>query len=171
MLKEKTGFTLIELLVVVLIIGILAAIALPQYQKSVLKSKAVQALIMLRAITQAQERYYLESSGSYTNNLGDLDITVPPELIGTAWDAGDPSRPNVYLFFCANLRSCSAAAYNPNMPLFEFNMLHDPLMTGGTELCNVYGDKGVGVRSETARGICRSMGKVDPLDGNRYIIN
>lgn len=75
----KKGFTLIELLVVVLIIGILAAIALPQYQKAVARSKAAGALIMGRAVKDAQERYYL-ANGSYTQNPDFLDIEyVCPE--------------------------------------------------------------------------------------------
>jgi len=68
------GFTLIELLVVVLIIGILAAIALPQYEVSVVKSKLSSMLPMMRSLKNAQEIYYL-SNGKYTDDLSQLEIS------------------------------------------------------------------------------------------------
>ena len=67
------GFTLIELLVVVLIIGILAAIALPQYQKAVEKARLAKLMPMVQLIYQAEEVYHL-SSGKYTADLPDLDV-------------------------------------------------------------------------------------------------
>ncbi|MBR2082680.1 MAG: type II secretion system protein [Elusimicrobiaceae bacterium] len=75
MQTNKQAFTLIELLVVVLIIGILAAVALPQYQKAVTKSLAVEALTNLNVIEKAQHAYRL-SNGTYTRNLAELDILI-----------------------------------------------------------------------------------------------
>ncbi len=72
-MKNNKGFTLIELLVVVLIIGILAAIALPQYFKAVEKARGAEALSLFGAIAGAQQRYYL-TKDQYTASLGQLDL-------------------------------------------------------------------------------------------------
>ena len=72
----RLGFTLIELLVVVLIIGILAAIALPQYQKAVTKSKLANLKTLVFSVANAAELYYLEK-GEYPGSLEDLVISVP----------------------------------------------------------------------------------------------
>lgn len=70
------GFTLIELLVVVLIIGILAAVALPKYQVAVAKARAVEALVVLSQLEKARSLYYI-ANGEYPASLEDLDIEVP----------------------------------------------------------------------------------------------
>ncbi len=70
------GFTLIELLVVVLIIGILAAVAVPQYQKAVERSKATQALILLKSLAQAYKVYYL-ANGTWATKFNELDVDLP----------------------------------------------------------------------------------------------
>lgn len=77
MSEMKKGFTLIELLVVVLIIGILSAIALPQYTKAVMKSRAAGAWPVLRTLDQAVSAYCLANPGSTTKSLDSLDIQVP----------------------------------------------------------------------------------------------
>ena len=71
----KKGFTLIELLVVVLIIGILAAIAYPNYQKAVIKARIAKALPEMKAIQEAEDRFYL-ANGYYTTNPEELDIDL-----------------------------------------------------------------------------------------------
>ena len=70
------GFTLIELLVVVLIIGILAAVALPQYQKAVEKSKAAQAQTLLKSVYQAAKAYKL-ANGSWPASFDELVVDIP----------------------------------------------------------------------------------------------
>lgn len=84
MTKNYKGFTLIEMLVVVLIIGILAAIALPQYRRITEKTRAMEAVQTVKIISDAMERYYLindsypEHSGSsceYLEEVLDIDIS------------------------------------------------------------------------------------------------
>ena len=77
--RRLGGFTLIELLVVVLIIGILAAIALPQYQKAVAKSRVTEAQIILDAFMKAQMVYQM-ANGEMASKLSDLDVSLPCTL-------------------------------------------------------------------------------------------
>ena len=72
----KAGFTLIELLVVVLIIGILAAVAVPQYKKAVIKSKAGQMLSLVRSLAEAQKLYHL-ANGKYADTFEELEVSLP----------------------------------------------------------------------------------------------
>lgn len=82
------GFTLIELLVVVLIIGILAAVALPQYQKAVDKSRYATLMPVATNVKNAQETFYM-ASAEYTDDLRNLDIQLPGTLNGNKAEFGD----------------------------------------------------------------------------------
>lgn len=78
---NKKGFTLIELLVVVLIIGILAAIAFPQYQVAVGKTRFASMQHMVKALGDSAERTYL-ALGRYPSKWDELDVLPSTEFTG-----------------------------------------------------------------------------------------
>ena len=73
-LSRLGGFTLIELLVVVLIIGILAAMAMPQYFKAVERSRMAEAITLMDSITKSQRRKFMQTN-RYAENFEGLDVS------------------------------------------------------------------------------------------------
>ena len=84
----RRGFTLIELLVVVLIIGILAGVAVPQYTKAVLKARYTELQTTIFAFKNASEVYYM-ANGDYPHSWEDTDLDLPAGCsLNTGTDRG-----------------------------------------------------------------------------------
>ncbi len=109
LIKGK-GFTLIELLVVILIIGILAAVALPQYQKSIFKTHCLEAITTLKSIVDAQEAYAYEH-GEYTASLADLPV----------YSSNPSTQSKYFTFSCRQNGTCFAMPQKDGYPVFEFH--------------------------------------------------
>ena len=83
------GFTLIELLVVVLIIGILAAMAMPQYFKAVERSRMAEAVTLMDSVVKAQRRKFMQTN-DYAYNFRGLDVSPKGATGDRYFTKGDP---------------------------------------------------------------------------------
>ena len=127
-MKNTQAFTLIELLVVVLIIGILTAVALPQYQISVVKSRYASLKNLTQHIAQAEEIYYLKNN-TYTTDFSELDIDMPAgrkqnstnseykyDWGGCILEIANSAQQVVCISSLANMRYQQRLAYSPYAP-------------------------------------------------------
>jgi prepilin-type N-terminal cleavage/methylation domain-containing protein len=106
MLKGRRGFTLIELLIVVVIIGILASFAIPNFRNTKGKARAAGLKSDLRNLATAQEAYFYDNS-IYTTSLTALNVSMSPgttvtwgTVTGGGW-AASLTHPMAFPITCA----------------------------------------------------------------------
>lgn len=93
MQPRRPGFTLIELLIVVVIIGVLAAIAIPKFGASKDKAYVASMKSDLRNLVTAQESYFTENNSQYAQAVTDLGTAYRPSsavtvTLGTVTNTG-----------------------------------------------------------------------------------
>ncbi len=140
-IKAVRGFTLIELLVVVLIMSILAAVALPQYQKAVAKARMIQWIALSDAFEKGVEAYILEKGFPTGEDIweispgyGGTPITLPVELPETdfTYMAGAESNPQLFTL-------------NANLQISHIDMLGCDRYSNGSWDCFCEGNDKIGV--------------------------
>ena len=149
-MTNNKAFTLIELLVVVLIIGILAAVALPQYQKAVEKARAAEGLTILKTIANANRAYYM-ANGTYPTNMEDLDIEIPGKDTTTVAGKRITTQYFEYGAHAWNDEDNTVIAIAqriPNSSFYSFNYYR----TDDTICCYGYSDKGIQVCKTISNG-------------------
>ena len=122
------AFTLIELLVVVLIIGILSAVALPQYQAAVAKSRLSTVKNLVKSIASAQEVYRLANE-QYSSKFEDLGIALP-----SGGEVNEDGNEAVFSWGYCNLRTNNVSCTN-NLSHLAFQLYYDNSSSPGRKVC------------------------------------
>lgn len=138
--RSRGGFTLIELMAVVVVIGLLAAVALPSFLDSVRKGRRAEAHAALAQLQQAQERWRANNS-TYTGTLADLKLN----LDASAHTPGDyyvvniDSADGTGYTATANAVSGSSQAGDTQCTTMRVRLTGGNLQYGGCSGCSVPG--------------------------------
>ena len=154
----KKGFTLIELLVVVLIIGILSAVALPQYTKSVEKARASEAVSMMKSLSAGFEEYVL-ANGTLPNSFEELTL-VPSNTTPDADGCISSKNFSYCIQHGPRLQSWrKGGSYRGQYGFIWYSSIQSKGIPGKKFYCyEVVGS------SATELGICKLIGGKDKID-------
>ena len=164
----KKGFTLIELLAVVLIVAILAAVAVPQYRRSMERARMTEVLETLPAIWDSIERWHAERTGTSDPTFNMLDVTLK----------GKRDAANERIFHTANfsyeIRTNYAGAvvatvtrgkYKGAGFVFQGSFFEDQTQVYCYDLC-----RNNETGTQTAKGACQLMGLPTTYESGRGAI-
>lgn len=138
---KKEGFTLIELLVVVLIIGILASVALPQYQKAVKKARLAEVWSTLSSMEKAWKACVLETGNdnSACFDFSNLDLVFIDDN-GASATSSNFTKNQVTYYLMGDATQLQAVAYvGTAMTMFELTDGKRRCMSGNADECKEYG--------------------------------
>ena len=174
--RRLGGFTLIELLVVVLIIGILSAVALPQYQLAVEKARTAEAWSTLGTLKTAMQAYGLSSGDDWTalRNASDpwslldvsLDLPTPNHSTNSAYLKKSKNfiysieSPNYVRAYRGDVSGTSWTNHDYDL-FIDLNGKQWGFSSAGNRLCGYYTTFG--------QKVCRSMGT--HLSGDKYLVH
>ena len=147
-MKRQTGFSLIELMITIAIVGILASIALPSYNSSILKGKRAQGRTALLELMQQQERYFTQNNCylGFTNTSGTVAVITPPSNCPTTstvpfktYSGDAPTSPNYYLSAAAcsssTLAECVTLTATLRGGLTDLDYVNLQLSSTGAKTC------------------------------------
>lgn len=165
-MRDKQGFTLIELLVVIVVLGILAAIVLPQYRLVVKRAELTTYIDAVRALRDAENMYFLQH-GRYTDDLRALDIgffhggdcTYYEDSYCSVYECGDK-----WYGVCNN--ASNAQAGTKEFTNYKLRYLHvfKDFSNNGAQLHA--GDIVCMARKEIEKKACKSIGQTEIVSGD-----
>ncbi|MBD2432466.1 MULTISPECIES: type IV pilin-like G/H family protein [Fischerella] len=160
--KNDEGFTLIELLVVVIIIGVLAAIALPSLLNQISKARQSEAKQNVGAVNRAQQAFYLENANKFTTSISELGIGIKTQTENYIYEASSNNVSEIVTnkarTKAAKLKSYAGVVYTSTQLV---NNINEPItlvtLCEAVDATTTAAANGETVGEGTANGACPSI--------------